>query len=106
MIVNIYHHQRPSFFLTGNDEDKIDQVKVDIEDRLYSRVASVSVDTLENAFVITQNTDAGKWTSNPGVRNTYGTFFRSTSAGDLFELNGHLWLVDNFGLIDAGLSPF
>lgn len=82
-MAKVWHVKNPSF---GMEQHKFP------ED--YELVAEVDTDSLEVAFERT-NTIMCAWWENEGVKALKET--RSTSVGDVVEINGQRWLCDMVG---------
>jgi hypothetical protein len=61
----------------------------------YAMVAEVEASNLEEVFELTNHIDHD-WTTNRSVK-VIGDKHRSTSVGDIVEVNGHFWLCENCG---------
>jgi hypothetical protein len=88
MIINVYHAKNPTFF----EDDKIDGLH---------HVAEVTALTLDQAYEKTNTIDL-KWWKNQGVKflgsPDYGTEgCRSTSVGDVMEMDGQFYQVASVG---------
>lgn len=61
----------------------------------YTKVAEVDSDNLELAFELTNHIDRS-WTENKNVKSLVDNP-RSTSVGDMMELDGRRYMVDSVG---------
>jgi hypothetical protein len=86
MIAKIYHVREPAFGLGPAPDFPA----------AYDLVAEVEAATPDEAFGHTNHIDSD-WTRNPQVKRLHVPQARSTSVGDVVELDGHCWRCEKVG---------
>ena len=94
MIAIVYHAKNPNFGIgeTPSFQDGYDLVT---ELELPQMADSLA---LETVFMLTNHIDRS-WTQNLEIKRLYGKQFRSTSVGDMVEVNGNRYLCGNVGWV-------
>lgn len=83
-MITVYHNS--NFAKDSYDEEVTGTI---------TKVATIESNSLEEAFELTQNL-AQPWTKNERVK-AEAEIFRSTSAGDVMELDNLFYFVADFG---------
>lgn len=100
-MIKVYHLKQESLpeaamwmFMVLNEEQATQAFKAFDEGKYY-KVAEVECTELEEAYEDTNNIDH-PWTENSNVK-AFGNRRRSTSAGDIMEKDGKLYVVGSTG---------
>ena len=98
-MISVYHID--SFKDSISSYFEVENLTIDMSK--YTKVAHVESDSLDKAYELTNNISSS-WTENENVRSLKGSRVRSTSVGDVMELNGVFYIVASIGFSKINIT--
>jgi len=95
-MIKVLHNKNFLNFALCFDEKELLEKITNMPMTDLTEVAHVDTDNLDEAFRLTNHIDSD-WSTNEKVATIAKS--RSTSVGDILQLNGQFWMVANIGFV-------